>query len=433
MMKSERKSFTKQGINASAGEPCGKVSHCRNFSTKADHLSAPTSKQKGLRATILKPTLPLNAVDTQPNQSRFPLNNSRVSNNGLHNIRRNPNGFRNKRHKRKPPLLHKQSTSVCRNCSGRFLHKDGTRSCPAQGIEWHRCHKFSHFTKFCLSSQSTLHGVQHVMSEVTQPEPSSSETDDEYLFAVHNATTHAKTTVIINGLPVTVIVDSVNVLNPATVERIKAQNANFQLTPSTVKIRAYGAKQPLDIAGQFTGSICTSSGKSTEAIFFISNSKSKCLLGFDSSTALGLLSVNLNNITIQHEDSQVHAILTKHCKLFSGTGNLKNTQVKLDIDESVTLVAQPSRRIPHSMKAKVNAKLEEMRNEGIIEKVQGATPWLSPLISIPKRNGNVRLVLDMQMPNTALTRCRVQIPTVNKLLQKMEGTTIFSEVDLLQS
>ena len=135
---------------------------------------------------------------------------------------------------------------------------------------------------------------------------------------------------------------------------------------------------------------------------------------------------------IQHEDSQVHAILTKHSKLFSWTGNLKNTQVKLEIDESITPVAQPSRRIPHSIKAKVNAKLEEMRNEGIIEKVQGATPWLSPLIAIPKKNGDVRLVLDMRMPNTALTRCRVQIPTVNEILQQMEGATIFSEVDLSQ-
>ena len=90
--------------------------------------------------------------------------------------------------------------------------------------------------------------------------------------------------------------------------------------------------------------------------------------------SLDLLSVNLNNITIQHENSQVHPILTKHFKLFSGMGNLKNTQVKLEINESITLVAQRSQRIPHSIKAKVNTKLKEMHNEGIIEKVQGATP-----------------------------------------------------------
>ena len=382
------------------------------------------------------PSLPVNAVETQ---SRFPHGNSRVLGNGLRNNRRKQdgshNGLHNNRRKQKPPSRPKQSTTTCRNCGGRFPHKGGMRSCPAQGTECHKCHKLHHFAKFCLSSKPQAHGVQHVTGEVTQPELSSSETDDEYLFTIHNTGKHPETTVIINGVPVKVIVDSgasVNVLNHAIVDRIKEKNANFRLTPSSVKIHAYGTEQPLDIAGQFTASISTSSGKSTEAIFFVSNSKSRCLLGFDSSTALDLLSVNLNNITIQHEDSQVHTILTKHCKLFMGTGNLKNTQVKLEIDESVTPVAQPPRRIPHSMKSKVNSKLEEMRNEGIIEKVQGATPWLSPLIAVPKKNGDVRLVLDMRMPNTALTRRRVQIPTVNEILQQMEGATIFSEVDLSQ-
>ena len=87
---------------------------------------------------------------------------------------------------------------------------------------------------------------------------------------------------------------------------------------------------------------------------------------------------------------------------------MKNTQVKLEIDETVPPVAQHPQRIPHSMKAKVNAKPQEIRAESIIEKVQGATPWLSPLIAIPKKNGDVRLVLDMRMANTVLTRRRVQ-------------------------
>ena len=59
-----------------------------------------------------------------------------------------------------------------------------------------------------------------------------------------------------------------------------------------------------------------------------------------------------------------------------------------------------------------------MREEGIIEKVEGATPWLSPLIAIP--------------PNTALVRRRVQIPTVNDILQKIEGAKVFTELDLSQ-
>ena len=36
-----------------------------------------------------------------------------------------------------------------------------------------------------------------------------------------------------------------------------------------------------------------------------------------------------------------------------------------------------------------------MCEQDIIEKAEGATPWLSPLIAIPKKSGDIRLVLDM--------------------------------------
>lgn len=113
-------------------------------------------------------------------------------------------------------------------------------------------------------------------------------------------------------------------------------------------------------------------------------------------------------------------------------GNIKNIQVTLDIDPSIRPVAQRPYWILHSMKTVVNSKLEEMWKQDIIEKVEGSTPWLSPLIAIPKKGGDVCLVLDMCVPNQALMWRWVQIPTVNEILQKMEGTTIFTEVDLSQ-
>ncbi len=113
-------------------------------------------------------------------------------------------------------------------------------------------------------------------------------------------------------------------------------------------------------------------------------------------------------------------------------GKLKGREVKLEVDQNITPVAQRARRIPHSMKSKVNAKLKEMLEEDIIEKAEGATPWLSPLIAIPKKSGDVRLVLDMRIPNQALKRRRVQMPTVDDILQQMQGATVFTEVDLSQ-
>ena len=81
------------------------------------------------------------------------------------------------------------------------------------------------------------------------------------------------------------------------------------------------------------------------------------------------------------------------------------------------------------MKTAVNSKLEQMRKQGTIEKVEGSTPWLSPIIATPKKGGDVRLVLDMRVRSQALTQRRVQIQTVDEILQKMEGATIFTKVD----
>ena len=83
---------------------------------------------------------------------------------------------------------------------------------------------------------------------------------------------------------------------------------------------------------------------------------------------------------------------------------------------------------PTVCEKKVNEKLKEMEEQYIIEKVDGVTPWLSPLIPIPKKGGDLRLVLDMRVPNQALERRRVQFPTVDDILHKMQGSTIFTEV-----
>ena len=53
-------------------------------------------------------------------------------------------------------------------------------------------------------------------------------------------------------------------------------------------------------------------------------------------------------------------------------------------------------------------------------------------IPILKKGGDLRLVLDMRVPNQALERRRVQFPTVDDILHKMEGSTIFTQVDLSQ-
>ena len=53
------------------------------------------------------------------------------------------------------------------------------------------------------------------------------------------------------------------------------------------------------------------------------------------------------------------------------------------------------------MRKQVATKLEKLEKQG---KVNGPTPWVSPLVIIPKKNGDIRLCVDMQIPNMALRR-----------------------------
>ena len=224
---------------------------------------------------------------------------------------------------------------------------------------------------------------------------------------------------------------SVNIVHHNIFNQIQKNNASIHLVPTKAKIRAYGSEDPIELAGQFKTTIQSSTEQRTDATFYVTTGQYKCILGYQSSTELGLITLNVNSLT-QHGNPTVEKILHRHHNLFQGTGNLKGVEVTLQIDKSITPVAQAPRRIPHHLKKKVNDKLQEMRESGIIERADGATPWLSPLIAIPKKTGDVRLVLDMRVPNVALARRRVQIPTVDEILRQMEGAKFFTEVDLSQ-
>ena len=101
------------------------------------------------------------------------------------------------------------------------------------------------------------------------------------------------------------------------------------------------------------------------------------------------------------------------------------------IDDSVKPVAQPVCRIPFGVREKVERKLDELLESGIIEEVpEGPTRWISPLVVVPKSDGDVRICVDMRRANQAIIRERQPIPTIEEVLQDLNGSTIFSKVDL---
>ena len=154
----------------------------------------------------------------------------------------------------------------------------------------------------------------------------------------------------------------------------------------------------------------------------------RSLLGKNTAEKLGVLRVgpDVCSLTVEGSDADIRE---KYREVFTGVGKLKDFQLKLHIKDDVTPVAQPVRRLPFGLRAKVDEKLDELLAKDIIEEVShNPTEW--PLVVVPKTDGDVRICVDMRRANSAIERERHPIPTIEEVLYDLTGSTVFSKLDL---
>ena len=91
---------------------------------------------------------------------------------------------------------------------------------------------------------------------------------------------------------------------------------------------------------------------------------------------------------------------------------------------------QRHRRIPFHVRKKVEDELLRLEKLDIIEKVEGPTPWISPIVVVPKKNDSIRICVDMRLPNKAIERERHITPTIDDIITELNGAQLFSKIDL---
>ena len=147
------------------------------------------------------------------------------------------------------------------------------------------------------------------------------------------------------------------------------------------------------------------------------------LLSKKASEQMRLITVNYENIcTVKHD------LLMKYEEVFSDKVGTLPGVVHLTIDETVAPVAVPSCRIPISMKRKVEKKIDEMVTEGIIEKVDEPTDWVSRLLAGLKKN--VRICIDPQALNKALKKEMLPLLVIEDILPELSKARVFTKLDL---
>ncbi|CAC5408376.1 unnamed protein product [Mytilus coruscus] len=188
-----------------------------------------------------------------------------------------------------------------------------------------------------------------------------------------------------------------------------------------------GAINPLMIKSKIRSDItCEESRKCVKADFMVIDGNHTPLLGRSTACELGILLIgpSVNMINTKGD------IVSKYSDLFCGLGKLKDYQLKIYIDKNVKPIAQPTRRLPFNIRKSVEEKLCELEEMDVIERVEGPTEWVSPLVVVPKRNSEIRICVDMRRANEAVKRSRHPIPTVDEILQELNGAKVYSKIDL---
>ena len=235
------------------------------------------------------------------------------------------------------------------------------------------------------------------------------------------------TDLLIGNTHVSLMIDSGARVNLIDEKAYKELNQPT-LTQTSARIHPYGCENPLHVYGKFTASIKTlNKDKHTNGTFYVVAGNHGSLLSYTTATELGLLNIPVNQIKNNSDD-----VIGQFPEVFSNQiGKVKNFQVHLHINNHVKPVKQTHRRIPFHMRKHVEQELANLENQDIIEKVTGPTPWVSPVVIIPKTDpSEIRICIDMREANKAIERERHLTPTIDDLIHDLNGAKYFSHLDL---
>ena len=163
----------------------------------------------------------------------------------------------------------------------------------------------------------------------------------------------------------------------------------------------------------------------------------KYLLCSTTASELGLLQITtpVNTVSAAPDSSiDYDQLMDEFTDIFQGIGQLKDASVHIHVDETVTPVVQPHRRIPFNIRKQVEKELQNQEEAGIVEDTEVPTLWVSPLVCVrkPRNSDEVHCCIDKRLPNTAVKRERHTTSTIEEVMLDLNGACHFSKLELRQ-
>ena len=378
----------------------------------------------------------------------------------------------------------------CYRC-GSDSHYGSSPKCPARGDQCRKCLGFNHWADMCTTKnpQTQQHkqkgsskGKKRRGVNQVDLDDETDEEDVDYVFMTKSSVRENKITVNMGGIPVKMIIDSgcdTNIISETLWKELKLKGIKSKPKQCKKKLYPYSSTTPLVTVCSFNTTLKAGENQ-TDAEIVVVKEEGDPLLSRETSIKLKVLKIGLNvqsltqeenlarelnDKTVQKQQQSLKGEPDRHVRevgdkivqkmqqhqnithalgepdryveneeqflpLYNNFGKLKDRQVQLSVDPEIKPVAQPVRRTLFGLRDKVEAKIQNLLDLDIIEHVEKPTPWVSPIVVVPKPNNDIRITVDMRRVNEAILRERHPIPTVEELLQDMSESRVFTKLDL---
>ena len=126
---------------------------------------------------------------------------------------------------------------------------------------------------------------------------------------------------------------------------------------------------------------------------------------------------------------QLQKLFKKFQKIFGAPGTLDAARVDpMEINTEGQPVHQLPYKIPHKKRHLADEEIDKMLKMGIIR--PSSSPWSSPILLVPKKDGSVRFCVDYRKVNSVTVKDRWPLPRVQDIFDQMGGASVFSTMDM---
>lgn len=356
----------------------------------------------------------------------------------------------NPTHKEIDEVKYTKSSRKCGKCG--TTHSFG--ACPAYGQRCNKCYGRNHWAAVCKAEvprqsesrhnnnsnktneregaerDTSKGGKRKIYKKVYEVVEDMSDTESElhYIDSIETPSVkdEAHTTLRIGNKTLNVKVDTGAKISVMKEDILREINDNAHINAAaSVTIKAYGGEKFQTLGT--TTLTCRLNNMKYDIVFHVipQSRPGTTLLGLNDCLQLGLVQLSKEVYQVTTESTEFDKF--KH--LFDDSIGKLPVEYKMDIDQNITPVVKPPRKVPIALKDDIRKELQRMEHMGVIEAVHEATEWVSSMVAVKKKNGDVRICIDPRDLNKALRRPHHPMKTIEEVISDIPGATMFSTID----